>query len=74
MIDRQKTNLIEIDGFFHRLHEAETEETIARADTARIDLQIFVRIGNIAFTRCDPMADNARTNHVRDEFKFAAVP
>ena len=30
MIDREQADLIEVDGFFHRLHEAETEEAVLR--------------------------------------------
>src|SRR4029077_5732293 len=30
MIDGEKTELIEIDSFFHRLHEAETQHAVER--------------------------------------------
>ncbi len=30
MIDREQANLIEVDGFFHRFHEAEAEEAVFR--------------------------------------------
>ena len=38
MIDREQADLIEIDGFFHRLHEAEAEEAVfRRLEAARGD-------------------------------------
>ncbi len=74
MIDGQQANLIEVNGFFHRLHEAEAEQAIARTHAARVDLQIFVGIGNIAFSRRDPVPDYAGTNHVGDEFVLVTVP
>ena len=30
VIDREQADLIEVDGFFHRLHEAEAEEAVFR--------------------------------------------
>src|SRR5882762_2930037 len=74
MIDGQQPNLIEVHGFFHRLHESEAEQAVARADAVRIDLQIFVGIGNVAFAGRDPVANYAWTDHVGDEFVLVPVP
>src|ERR1700740_99951 len=74
VIDGQQANLIEVDRLFHRLHEAEAEQAIARAHAAGVDLQIFVWIGNVAFTGRDPVADDARPNHVGNEFILMTVP
>ena len=35
MVDGQQAHLIEIDGFFHRFHESETEQAIPRPHAAR---------------------------------------
>ena len=74
MIDGQQPNLVEIHRFFHRLHEAEAEHAVAGLHAPRSHLQILVRIGNVPFSRRDPVADHARPDHVRDEFVLAAIP
>ncbi len=74
MIDGQQPNLIEVNGFFHRFHEAEAKQTIARANAAGADLQIFVGIRNVAFPGRDPVADHTGANHVGDEFILVTVP
>src|SRR5260370_40728160 len=74
VIDGQQADLIEVDRLFHRLHETEAEQAIASAHAARVDLQIFVWIGNVAFTGRDPVADDTWTNHVGDDFILTTVP
>src|SRR5689334_21093130 len=74
MIDRQEPYLIEIHCFFHRLHKPEAQQSIPWLHASRRHLQIFVRIWNISLPRRDPMADDSRSNHVRDEFKLAPIP
>src|ERR1700686_5682775 len=43
-------------------------------NAARVDLEIFVRIRDVALAGGDPMADNAGADHVGNEFVFAAIP
>src|ERR1700688_44328 len=74
MVDGEEPHLVEINGFFHGLHETETEQAIARMNATRVDFEIFVGIGNVALAGGDPMADNAGADHVSDEFVFAAIP
>src|ERR1700719_1848407 len=74
MVDGEKTDLVEINGFFHGLHETETEQAIQWMNAAGVDLEIFVGIRDIALAGGHPMADDAGANHVGDEFVFAAIP
>src|ERR1700682_5010849 len=74
MIDGQQTHLVQINGLFHGLHESETKQAIQWMNTARVDLQIFIRIGNIALAGGDPMAYETWANHVGNEFVFVAIP
>ena len=74
MIDGQQADLVEIDGFFHGFEETEAEQTVARANAAGVDLEIFVGIGDVAFAGSDPVADYAGADHVGDEFVLAAIP
>src|SRR5208282_1422690 len=78
MIDGQQLHLIEIDRLFERLHEAETELAIFFAERGTIELNGFGRTSDIAFDvsfiRCDPVSDDARTEHVADEFVVRTIP
>src|SRR6266852_5131412 len=74
MIDGQQPNLIEVDGLFHRLHETEAEQAVAWANGARVNLQIFFGIRNVAFAGGYPVADYSGANHVGDEFVLVPVP
>ena len=74
MIDGQQADLVEVDGFFHGLDEAEAEQAVARVNAAGVDFEIFVGIGDVALAGRDPVADDAGANHVGDEFVFAAIP
>ena len=74
MINRQQAHLVEINRLFHRLEEPKTQHSVARLHAARRHLQILVRIGNVAFSRRNPMAYHARADHVGDEFVFMPVP
>ena len=79
MIDGEKTELIEINGFFHRLHEAETEHAVKWVNTGGANFEIFVRVGkvslgNATLAGANPVADDAWADHVRDQLIFLAVP
>src|SRR5260370_8957785 len=74
VIDGQQADWIEVDRLLHGIHEGEAEQGIGSAHATRVDLQIFVWIGNVAFTGRDPVTDYAGTNHVGDEFILMAVP
>jgi len=79
VVDRQKPQLIEVDGFFHRLHEAETEHAVKRTNAGGADFQIFVGIGDISLREivlagADPVTDDAGADHVCNELVFLAVP
>src|ERR1700719_1022705 len=74
MVDGEKTDLVEINGFFHGLHESEAEQAIQWMNAAGVDLEIFVGIGNVALSRGDPVADDAGANHVGDKFVFPSIP
>ncbi len=74
MIDGQQPHLIQINRFFHRLHETEAEQPVPGLHAARTHLQVLVRIRNVPFPGRDPVADHAGPDHVRDEFILAAIP
>src|SRR5260370_7709734 len=74
MIDCQQFHLIEIHGFFHGLEKTETELAIARLQTFPGNFQIFGWIGNVSLSGRDPVANDAGTDHVGDEFVFVAIP
>src|SRR5690348_12657554 len=74
MIDGEQPDLIEVDGLFHRLHKTETENAVARPRAPGGNFQIFVGIGNVALVGSYPMADDAGTNHVGNEFVLVSVP
>src|SRR5215467_6199627 len=74
MVDGQKAHLVDVNDFFERLHETKTQETMALADVLAFYLDIFRRIGNVAFARPDPMTHHARADHVRHKTVAAAVP
>src|SRR5258708_32123675 len=73
MIDCQQFHLIEIHGFFHGLEKTETELAIARLQTFPGNFQIFGWIGNVSLSGRDPVANDAWTDHVGDEFGFVAI-
>src|ERR1700731_3245854 len=64
MVDGEKTDLVEINGFFHGLHETETEQAIQWMNAAGVDLEIFIGIRDTALAGRDPVADNPGTYHV----------
>ena len=74
MIDGHQPHLIEIHGFFHRLHEPETEQAVPSLHAARRHLQVLIGIGNVPLPGRDPVADHAWTDHVRNEFILAPIP
>ncbi len=74
MIDRHQAHLIEVYGFFERLHEAEAEPAVFFADGVALDLDEFDRPGNIALSGADPVSHNACAEHVCDKFVTLAVP
>ena len=74
MIDRQQTYAVQIDNFFHRLHQAEAELAIFLFYGVAIDFDVLGRPGNVALARPDPVADHARAEHVRDQLVMTAVP
>ena len=50
------------------------QASIARLHDVATDFQILRRIRDIAFVRADPVPNDGRTNHVRDEFVTLAIP
>src|ERR1700676_5587371 len=74
MIDGEKTDLVEINSFFHGLQKTETEQALLWMNTARVDLEIFIGIRDVALAGSDPVADDAGADHVGDEFVFATIP
>ena len=74
MIDRQQTRLIEVNGFFQWLHEAEAQLAVFLSDRAPINLDVFGGTRNIAFVGCDPVSHDTRAKHVVDQLVMLAVP
>ena len=64
MINRQQFHLVEINSLLEWLHEAEAELAIFRAELVAVEFDVLGGTRNIAFTRPDPVADNAGAQHV----------
>ena len=74
MIDGQQLHAIEIDRFFQGFHEAEAQLAILLAKKFAVHLDVFLRTGNIALTRRNPVSDYACAEHVADQLIVRAVP
>src|SRR5580704_9081411 len=67
MVHRQQFHLIEIDSFFQRLHETETELAFFFSNRVARDLDVFRRPRNVALVGSNPVADHARAQHISNE-------
>ena len=74
MIDGEQLHLVEINGFFQWLHEAEAEFAVFLAERVAVEFDVFRRPSDVAFPGRYPMPDNSGTEHVADEFVVRAVP
>ena len=74
MIDREQLDLIKVDRFFKRLHEAEAELAVFFDDCAAINLDVLGRARDVALVRADPVSNDARAEHVADELVMMAIP
>ena len=74
MIDRDQPKLIDKIDLFHGLAEAHAEIAIARFELRAVNLDPLVGIGCVLRRRRNPMADDPRADHVRDEFVLFPVP
>src|ERR1700688_4804552 len=78
MIDGQQLDLIEINRFFERLHEAEAQLAIFFLNRASVDFDRLRWTGDVALYLAvlsrDPVADDARAEHVADELIFFTIP
>ena len=74
MVHGQQLHLIEIDRFFQRLHETETEFAVFFAHRVAGDLDVFRRPRNVALAGPNPVPDHARAQHVSHQFVVGAVP
>ena len=74
MIDGEQPHLVEVDGFFQRLHEAEAELAVLLANRIAIDLYELDGSRNVPLVGTDPVSDYAGTEHVGDELVALAIP
>src|ERR1700751_1550249 len=88
MIDGQKSDLIEINNFFERLHEPEAEHWMYQASRSlcervgiiflpkkiAINPHVLDRSRNIALAGADPVTNDASAEHVTHERITCAVP
>src|ERR1022692_3183968 len=78
MIDGEQLHLVEVNGLFQRLHEAETQLAIFFAERSTVKLDGFGRPSNISstppFPRRDPVPDDPCAEHTPDGLKARAAP
>src|ERR1022692_1410568 len=74
MIDGQNTDLIEVDSFLQRLHEAEAELAVFLANGVVLNLDVLDRPRSVALPGPNPVPDHARAQHVGDELVAFAIP
>src|SRR5579862_8047303 len=74
MIHREQSHLIEVNGFFQRLHEAKAELAILFANRISIKFYVFHGTRNVALSRPNPVPDDSRTKHVCDKLVPLTIP
>src|SRR5262245_13665445 len=74
MIDCDEAHLIEIDKFLHHLGKPKAQAAIAGLHMTAFDAKVLCRIWSIRLARGNPMADDAWTDHIGDEFVVFTVP
>ena len=61
VVDGQQPHTVEIDDFFHRLHQTKTQLSVTELDRVAIHFDVLGRARNVALARCNPVAKNSRT-------------
>src|SRR5215469_7665122 len=74
VINREQPHLIEIYDFLHRLHQTETQQTVAWLCSEALDRGILRGVGGISLARCNPMPDHAGPEHVGNKVVAASIP
>ena len=74
MIDRNHAQLVDVVHFLHRLAEAHAQVAVFGAQLRAVDLHPLVGIGRVLRGRRNPVADDARADHIGDELVLLAIP
>src|SRR5882724_11935848 len=74
MVHRQKLYLIEVDGFFERFHEAETELAVLLAQRSARHFEVLRGPWKVTLVGPNPVPNHARAQHVSNQLVVGAVP